>query len=186
MTESIKQSPNLDHFRICLKSDSIEAKKIFLQLIKGCTEIVYRSDLKIDSNYSFGCFQTFFKKTNRGTKLIDPKIFIIKDDFGETGKVSIEPIKHHEAVELYEIAKGEDYPIDDIDESEYFVSPKSHRIALNEEFDSAFENGIAQEHLKFILSKADLRQDISVKNRYILENFHAYYKAKRRFLRKNH
>lgn len=179
--EMLKEKPNLDHLRISLESISPWAKEIFIQFVKGSVEFIRKNDLACDNNFGYGCFQTNLLKTCRGTKVINPKIYIVEDDFKEEEKSSIEPIKHHEAVELYEMSKGRFFPDDIIEDDNGVESQKCHQAALIEEFYYAFQQGIANEHLKFILSKSENYFEGPDLDQYIHENNNAYNIARRRY-----
>lgn len=181
MSKLFKEEANLDHFRVHLTSDKPQAKRIFVQLIKGTTEFVRSDKIPSAGDFLFGRFKVGLEKTNKGTKLINPRITIIKDDFGKSDRVSIEPVKHHEAVEMYELARGSTFPADsESDDRGSFRSEQAHQIALLEEFNFAFQQGVAEKHLAFILSRARNFIDPKEGRAFVRENRGAYNRAKKK------
>ena len=79
------------------------------------------------------------------------------------------------------MARGQEWPRDCEFSSEAIESPSCHQKALVDEFEFAFKKGIADEHLAFILSKAEDWPNSPEKREYVKENKLAYKVAKRKF-----
>ena len=185
MTRLFKDRPDLDHLKIRLESGSEDAKDMFYRLAGGGVEILDTETYMANgSGTNFANFVTYIRRFKRGTRVEGLRILVCREDFGEVGARSIDPVIHHEISEVYHLARGQEWPRDCVFSSEAIESQSCHQKALLDEFEFAFQKGIADEHLAFILSKADDWPNSSEKREYLKENKLAYKEAKRKFLRR--
>jgi len=181
----LKDKPNLDHFRLRIEGDNSDSRGICWQFLKGSTRFTDKAGFKKKGcDGMFGEFRAAFMPTNNGFIVRDPEILINREDFRGKKKF-IGLIQHHEVVEMLEVGlRMKDGKGFVEDEDGYVENSGCHGVALNKEFDYAFEQGIAEEYLKFLEGKAVEIEDIRMRKIFIRENNHAFKKAKRRFLQK--
>ena len=137
------------------------------------------------NNIAFGGFKAMFFPTNKGVVVRESEIFVNRDDFGKDGIKFISLIAHHEATEMFEVGKRIRSNKGFTDEGDCLENRECHCIALNAEFDLAFEIGLADEYIHFLIDKANQIVNKRLRKEFIKENLTAYKKAKRRFLLKS-